>query len=97
MFQTVVGIGNQNLLMEVDTGVSLSIISEETYSSLDNASQLQPTGARLRTYTVESLPVLGSITVSVHHNHQVTTLPLLEYSTGRRLLGRDWLEHLQLD
>ena len=37
--------------MEVDTGASLSVISEKTYCSLNNAPQLQPTQARLRTYT----------------------------------------------
>ena len=92
------GIGNQDLLMEVDTGASLSIISEKTYSSLHNAPQLQSTEARLRTYTGESLPVLGSITVTVHHNNQQKTLPLLiVQGEGPSLLGRDWLEHLQLD
>ena len=96
--QAVVGIGNQDLLMEVDTGASLSIISEKTYSSLHNAPQLQSTEARLRTHTGESLPVLGSITVTVHHNNQQKTLPLLiVQGEGPSLLGRDWLEHLQLD
>ena len=96
--QAVVGIGNQDLLMEVDTGASLSIISEKTYSSLHNAPQLQSTEARLLTYTGESLPVLGSITVTVHHNNQQKTLPLLiVQGEGPSLLGRDWLEHLQLD
>ena len=46
--QTIVSIGNQDL----DTGASLSIISKKTYSSLNNAPQLQSTEARLRTYTV---------------------------------------------
>ena len=41
--QAVVGIGNQDLLMEVYTGASLSIISEKTYSSLHNVPQLQLT------------------------------------------------------
>ena len=49
--QTIVSIGNQDLLMEVDTGASLSIISKKTYSSLNNAPQLQSTEVRLHTYT----------------------------------------------
>ena len=67
--QNVVDIGNQDLMMEVDTGASISIISEKTYSF--NALS---TKARLHTYTGESLPVLHSITVSVHHNHKQKTL-----------------------
>ena len=57
-----------------------------------------PTQARLRTYTGEPLSVLGSITVAVHHNHQQRTLPLLVVKGGGpSLLGRDWLQQLQLD
>ena len=69
--------------MEIDTGASLSTISQKTYRSLNNASQLQSTEARQCTYTGEPLPVQGSITVSVHHNHQQKTLPLLVVG-GRR-------------
>ena len=82
----------------VDTGASLSIISEETYHSLAKTPALLPTQAKLRIYTGESLPVLGSVTVVVHHNHQQKTLPLLVFKGGGpSLLGRDWLQHLRLD
>ena len=57
-----------------------------------------PTQARLHTYTGELLPVLGSITVPVHHNYQQKILPLLVVKGGGpSLLGRDWLQHLHLD
>ena len=91
--QVVVWIGDQELPMEVDTGASLSIISEQTYHSLIKAPALLPTQARLRTYTGEPMPVLGLITVPVHHNNQQKTLPLLVVKGGRpSLLGRDWLQ-----
>ena len=96
--QVVVWIGDQELPMEVDTGASLSIISEQTYHSLIKAPALLPTQARLRTYTGEPMPVLGLITVPVHHNNQQKTLPLLVVKGGGpSLLGRDWLQHLRLD
>ena len=96
--QVVVWIGDQELPMEVDTGASLSIISEQTYHSLIKAPALLPTQARLRTYTGEPLPVLGLITVLVHHNNQQKILPLLVVKGGGpSLLGRDWLQHLHLD
>ena len=91
-------IGDQELPMEATTGASLSIISEETYCSLTKTPALLPTQARLHTYTGELLPVLGSITVPVHHNHQQKILPLLVVKGGGpSLLGRDWLQHLHLD
>ena len=44
------------------------------------------------------MPVLGLITVLVHHNNQQKTLPLLVVKGGGpSLLGRDWLQHLRLD
>ena len=75
--QVVVQIGDEELLMEVDLGTSLSIISEETYCSLTKTPALLPIQARLRTCIGEPLPVLGSITVPIHHNHQQKILPLL--------------------
>ena len=88
--RVVVRIGDQELPMEVDTGASLSIISEETYHSLTKTPALLPTQARLCTYTGEPLPVLDSITVAVHYKHQQRTLPLLVVKGGGpSLLGRD--------
>ena len=52
---------NCDLEMEVDTGASLSIISEATYQSLwaaESKPPLKPTDVKLHTYTKESLHVL---------------------------------------
>ena len=54
--------------MEIDTGASLSIISEETYNSLwvtGSRPKLQPTTVNLHIYTKESITALGSITIDV--------------------------------
>ena len=64
-------------------------MSEKTYRLLPQALEL----TRLCTYTGENLPILGSISVLVCYNQQ-KTLPIRE---GPNLLGRDWLEQLQLD
>ena len=96
--QVTVSIENQDVLMEVDTGASLSVISETTYKSLSSVPPLQSTQAKLCTYTGESLGVLGSISVSVQHNQQQKQLSLLVVSgNGPSLLGRDWLAQLQLN
>ena len=59
---------NCDLAMEVDTGASLSKISEATYQSLWTAElrlPLKTTNIKLHTYTKESLQVLGSIEIEV--------------------------------
>ena len=87
--------------MEVDTGASLSLISEKTYLSvwIDNdRPPLQPTNTCLQTYTGERISVLGSIQVEVSHNNQTKQLPLLVVKgQGPNLLGRDWMSVLTLD
>ena len=92
-------INNNEVSMEIDTGASVSIISENTYESVFTAKpQLcRNNEVELRTYTGQKIPVVGSCTVTVSHNNQTVQLPLLVVSgNGPNLLGRDWLRHLQL-
>ena len=90
-----------NLEMEVDTGASTSIISEQTYDQLwpkDRRPILQPTAVKLCTYSGEQLNFKGVITVEVQYNGQSESLPLIVANgQGPSLLGRDWLTTIQLD
>ena len=92
---------NCDLEMEVDTGASLSIISEATYQSLWTAEfkpPLKTTDIKLHTYTKESLQVLGSIEIDVIYKEQSKCLPLLVVGgNGPSLLGRNWLAELKLE
>jgi len=45
------------LLMEVDTGAAVSIISEETYDTLFSQVPLNQSTVGLRTYTGESISI----------------------------------------
>ena len=86
--------------MEVDTGASVSIMSEEKFQQFRGSTSvtLQPSKAKLFTYTGEAIGVLGSTEVTVEHNQQVATLPLIvTKGTGPCLLGRNWLAKLRLD
>ena len=99
--KTAVTLDGKVLDMEVDTGASLSLISEATFKSLWNASAapaLQESAVKLRTYTGEEIAVLGSILVTAGTNDQEARLPLLVVAgSGPSLLGRDWLTKLRLD
>ena len=96
-----VTIEGKSLCMEVDTGASVSLISRKTFEELwagNSAPVLQPSSARLKTYTGEEIGVVGSITVTAQSNGEEARLPLLVVEgTGPSLLGRDWLSRLRLD
>ena len=76
---TMVTANGVELKMEVDTGASVSIISEYTYNKLwtHNMPPLQETTLKLRTYTGQTLQIHGTITVDVTYNDQTDTLPVL--------------------
>ena len=96
-----VQLNEAELQMEVDTGASVSLISEATYKKLWSTMHRPQTDAssrKLQTYTGEKLNVLGSITIDVEYQTQRHTLPLLVVAgTGSSLLGRDWMRKIRLD
>ncbi len=56
--------------MKLDTGASVSILSEETYQTItgqSDAEPLQESTLRLTTYTGECIPVLGRASVAVRY------------------------------
>lgn len=87
--------------MEVDTGASLSVISESTYYKLwpsNAAPKLLDSEVKLRTYTGDYLKVLGEIEVEVHYKRQCHTVGLVVVTgNGPSLVGRDWLAKFKLD
>ena len=89
------------LVMELDTGASVSIINENTYHNTRTAKKrppLLPSDARLYTYLVELIKVLGTTSVTVRYKDQVRKLSLLVVPTdGPSFLGRDWLHAITLD
>ena len=67
------------MTMQLDTGATVSVISEHTYHSTwpHNRPALQPSSTKLRTYSGEELEVIGSISVQVCYVDQQEELPLL--------------------
>ena len=87
--------------MEIDTGATLSIISKATYDAMwpiQDAPSIQPTDAKLHTYTGEKLDVFGAIDVDMAYKNKSVRLNLVIVSVdGPSLMGRDWLQHDRLD
>ena len=90
-------VNDASLVMELDTGASVSVISEQTY--LATWISPQPTSEiKLRTYTGELLQVKGCMQARVSYREQEEALPLLVVAgAGPTLLGHDWLQKLRLD
>lgn len=92
-----------DMTMEVDTGATLSVISELTYMynhlwPKELAPPLRPSPAKLRTYTGERIAVKGTIDVNVIYQKQESQPGLLVVAgSGPSLTGRDWISQFQLD
>ena len=99
--QITLAVNGADLSMELDTGATLSIISEETYRKLFSAGKaptLKASKAQLKTYTGEVIQILGEIEVKIQYKGQEKKLNLLVVAgKGPSLLGRDWLNHIKLD
>lgn len=96
-----VKVDGKQMRMEVDTGASSSSFSEETYKEMwgsKQASALTPAGIRLRTYTGETITLLGALDVDIAYNNQQARARLLVVKgNGPSLLVHDWLTKIQLN
>ena len=84
--------------MEVDTGASVSIMSEIMYHKLWPRRSLGTSLIRLQTYSKEPIAVVGSTEVQVAYEGQIAKLPLVVVKgEGPTLLGRNWLGKMRLN
>ena len=100
-WQTQISVEDHNLVMEVDTGAAVTMISEATFNQVGGVSslpQLYSSMVKLRTYTGEEIPVVGELSVKVQCQGLVEQLPLVVVTgDSQSLFGRDWLAKLKLD
>ena len=90
---------NCSVSMEVDTGASMSLISETTYKRLWPKRSLSPSEVKLHTYSKEPIAVLGSCYVNITYKGQTfKEMPLIVVKgSGPSLMGRNWLREVTLD
>ena len=88
-------------VMEVDTGASVSIVSEATYRALWQEGvrpPLRSSPAKIQTYTGGKIAVVGEVPVTVQYEEQTKDLTLLVVQgRGPSLVGRNWLHQLKLN
>ena len=85
--------------MEVDTGASMSLMSENTFRELWPGRSLDTTEVRLCTYSKQPIQVVGSANGNLSYKGRTPDkLPLLiVQGSGPTLLGRNWLTYIKLD
>ncbi len=84
--------------MEIDTGASLSVMSEQEFRNLWPKHPLVASDVTLHSYSGECIPVVGSVDVSVQYKGKLQTLPLvIVKGVSPSLVGRNWLRNVQFD
>ena len=97
-YQVTLELEGRAITMEIDTGASVSLISEELQKTVFPDAHLTKPTSTLRTYTSELIPVVGQMTVKVKYGDYVGYHKLyVVKGKGPSLLGRDWLKHIRLD
>ncbi|CAC5392455.1 unnamed protein product [Mytilus coruscus] len=87
-YKVQINVNECEIAMEIDTGASVSIMSEDTYKDYKSKFRIEPTSAKLRTYMGEQIPVIGRAIVNVNYKKESAKLPLLIVKRkGPNLLG----------
>lgn len=91
-------IGTTVVSMELDTGSSVSIVSEDLYRKELKKYPLRPSQLKLKSYSGNKIELLGECDVNVKYGGNEYVLPLV-VAKGRRqaLFGRNWLEVIPLN
>ena len=93
-----VNIEGVTVSIQLDTGASLSLMSETTFRELWPQRKLTSSEVRLSSCSGESIPVVGSVQVKVRYKSQEFIVPLIIVKGSHlTLLGRNWLQVLKLD
>ena len=96
--QVSVILDGKSTIMEVDTGASVSLMSNSQFTSLFPEAKLCPSNVCLKTYTSEAVTVLGEAMIEVQYQEQVKSLPLVVVQgSGPALFGRNWLNVIRLN
>ena len=92
-----VSIDDNLLLMEVDTGTTVSIISAESFATHFPGKQPSLSTLTLKVYTGETMKVVGELEVTVKYEQQQPKKLSLVVFEGNRpsLLKRTWLHHIK--
>ena len=98
LLEVQVEINNKCVTVELDTGAAITIMSEKSYHSLFPGLQLDNSSVRLKSYSEQTILVVGQVDVAIKYDQQEKTLPLLVVQgDGHAVFGRNWLFEIRLN
>ena len=90
-------VNGEDCSMELDTGASVSIMSEEDWKTKFPRVPLEKSQIKLRTYTEETLDIIGQAHVEVTYEDHTANLPIqIIKGQGPSLFGRNWLRNIKV-
>ncbi|XP_049276119.1 uncharacterized protein K02A2.6-like [Rhipicephalus sanguineus] len=92
-YRVEVSVNGTSLIMEIDTGASVSLVSEETFRRIFPSRRLEPSSVMLKSYTGELSPVQGSLPATVRlGNHECRDVLYVVPGRCPSLMGRGWIK-----
>ncbi|KAL1482288.1 hypothetical protein MTO96_033892 [Rhipicephalus appendiculatus] len=97
-YRVEVSVNGTSLIMELDTGASVSVVSEETFRRTFPSCRLEPSSVMLKGYTGELSPVQGSLPATVRlGNHECRDVLYVVPGRCPSLMGRGWMKGLGIE
>ena len=92
-------IAGKQVMMEVDTGASVTVIPTAVYEQQLNRVQMAERQVRLQTYSGEALRARGEAVVPVRYENQHADLKFIVVDVDDKpaILGRSWLNEIRLN
>ena len=92
-------LNGSSVQFELDTGAAVTVMSEQKFRQLFPGQPLEQPSVVLKTYTGETLNIVGECTVEVSYADQGSKTLILAVvaGSGPSLLGRNWLQHFVLE
>ena len=84
--------------MQVDTGSAKTLLPESLYEKYWSHIMLSQSQCKLNSYSGQSIPYKGLLTVNVRHDSKTHELSaFIVCGNSIPLLGRDWMKVVKLD
>ena len=83
--------------MQLDTGATVTLLAETTWEDID-CPKLQPSDVKLQTYSQQEIPLMGQCLLQVQcQGRSAKLLAVVSKGNRQNLLGRTWIDALELD
>ena len=83
--------------MQLDTGATVTLLAETIWEDID-CPKLQPSDIKLQTYSQQEIPLMGQCLLQFQcQGRSAKLLAVVSKGNRQNLLGRTWIDALELD